>query len=280
MSQQIEFTPANVKATMKEVGAVSADLWQVPYEDLYIQPGLNIREYDEDYASLLGVSIFNNGYYRDKPLAGYVACIDGRNRIVVTDGHHRHGGIGIAIKMGAELSKIPVVIKPSGTSMEDLTISMVTTSSNKPLTPYEIGTGCKRLQGFGWNEKKIAARLNFTTTYVTDLLFLHGCPSAVRKLVQDGKVSAGVAIAAVREHGDKALGVLTGAVETAEAKGKKKATAKDMTPTWKSEVKKAGPALFGALVFAQGDAAFNKLSEATRTMINDLISNLPAEPTK
>lgn len=102
----------------------------------------------------------------------------------------------------------------------------------------------------------------------------------MRKLVQDGKVSAGTAIAAVREHGDKAPDVLSGAVQTAEAKGKKKATAKDMTPTWKSEVKKAGPALFGALVFVQGDAAFKRLSEASRTMINDLISSLPAEPVK
>lgn len=279
----LEFTPANVKATMKEVGAVSADLWQVPYEDLYIQPGFNVREQNVDHmqhVSWIADSIVANGFYRDKPMAGYVATIEGKNRIVVTDGHCRHVAIGIALARGAEITKIPVVVKPSSTSMEDLVVAMVASNSGRLLTPYELGTVCKRLQGFGWDEKQIASRLNFTPTYVTDLLFLQGCPKNVRKLVQDGKVSASNAIAAVREHGDQAADVLGDAVEKAEASGKTKATKKDMEPTWKSECKKAGPKLYEALRWVMEDGGFHKLHESTQQTINDLIGNLPEEPQK
>lgn len=281
--KNFEFTPGNVKSTMKEVGATSSDLWQVAYDDLHIIPNFNVREKDgawkahvENIANLM----VENGYHRDKPMAGYVAVIDGKSRIVVTDGHCRHEAIAIARKKGAQIEKVPVVIKPSGTSAEDLTVALVTSNSGKPLTPYELGSVCKRLQGYGWDEKQISQRLNFTVTYVTDLIFLQGCPKDVRKLVQEGKVAAGMAIAAVKKHGDKAADVLTGAVEKAEAKGKKKATAKDLAPDWNKEVKKAGATLFEALMWVKEDRGYKHLSDATREFIEDVLEALPEEPTK
>lgn len=278
-----ELTPANIKTTMKEVGAVSADLWQVPYEDLYILPGFNVREHDAEYkahVNNLAAFMVANGYHRDKPMAGYVAVIDGKNRIVVTDGHCRHEAIPIAIAQGAEIAKIPVVVKPAGTSAEDLVVAMVTSNSGKALTPYELGTVCKRLVSFGWSEKDIAAKLNFTSTYITDLLFLQGCPAKVRRLVQDGKVASSTAIAAVRQHGGKALDVLAGAVEKAESKGKTKATKKDLTPTWKAEVKKAGPAMYATLKLVLDDFNFRDLHANTQSAIENLLDSLPEEPVK
>jgi ParB family chromosome partitioning protein len=283
MSNNFEFVPGNVKAVMKEVGATSADLWQVAYEDLHIQPGFNVREKDADYkahvANIASLMVAN-GYYRDKPMAGYVAVIGGKNRIVVTDGHCRHEAVALARSQGADIVKVPVVVKPSGTSEEDLIVAMVASNSGKPLTPYEIGTVCKRLQAFGWDEKKISGHLNFTNTYVTDLLFLQGCPKAVRKLVQEGKVSAATAIAAVRQHGEKAAEVLTGAVEKAEASGKTKATKKDLAPTFKGEVKKRAPALYDALKNVCEDAAYAKLHKVTKDAIAAALDALPEEPTK
>lgn len=283
MGKQFEFTPANVKATMKEAGAVSADLWQVPYEDLHIVPGFNVREKDNDYkqhVENIASLMIANGYYKDKPMAGYVAVINGLNRVVVTDGHCRYEAAGIARTRGADIAKVPVVVKPSGTSGEDLVVAMVVSNSGKPLTPYELGTVCKRLMEFGWDEKQISTKLNFTSTYVTDLLFLQSCPAKVRKLVQEGKVAASTAIAAVRQHGDKALDVLTGAVEKAEASGKTRATKKDLAPTWKAEVKKRGPEMFEALKNVCEDPAFNKLHQVTKDAIAAALNDLPEEPVK
>lgn len=279
--KNFELTPANVKATMKDAGATSADLWQVDYEHLVILPGFNVREKDDTYhahVANLAALMVENGYQRDKPMAGYAAQINGKNVIVVTDGHCRHEAIPLARAQGAEIGKVPVVVKPSGTSTEDLTVALVTSNSGKVLSPYEIGTVCKRLQGYGWDEATIAKRLNFTLTYVTDLLFLQGCPQAVRKLVQAGQVAAGVAIAAVRKHGEKAADVLEAAVEKAAGNGKKKATAADLTPDWHKEVKKAGPKLYDAVRWVQEDPAYAKLSAATRDTLESLIAALPAEP--
>lgn len=276
-----EFTPANVKATMKEVGAVSADLWQVAYEDLHIVPGFNVREHDADYkahVAWLADSILANGYYRDKPMAGYVANIGGVNRIVVTDGHCRHEAIGIAVAKGAELLKIPVVVKPSSTSAEDLIVAMVSSNAGKLLTPYELGTVCKRLDGFGWDGARIAQRLSFSPGYVADLLFLQGCPLAVRRLVQEGHVAASTAIDAVKKHGDKAIDVLNGAVDKAVMGGKTKATAKHMEPTWKSEVKKAAPEMYRILNIVQNDEQFGRLHLDAQTAIENLLESLPEEP--
>lgn len=276
-----EFTPANVKATMKGVGAVSADLWQVEFEDLHIVPGFNVREHDAEYlrhVDLIAASIMDNGYYRDKPLAGYVASIGGVNRIVVTDGHCRHAALSNVIKGGITVGKIPVVVKPSSTSAEDLVVAMVSSNAGKPLTPYEIGTVCKRLQGFGWDGARIAGRLNFTPTYIADLLFLQGCPANVRRLVQEGRVAASTAIEAVKKHGDKALDVLTGAVEKAEAAGKTKATKKDIYPPWKSEVKKAAPVLYHTLKMVLDDFNFRDLHTNTQSAVENLMESLPEEP--
>lgn len=283
MSKAFELTPGNVKTAMKEVGATSADLWQVAYEDLHILPGFNVREHDKEWEAHvqnIAVLMAENGYHRDKPMAGYVAVIEGKNRIVVTDGHCRHAAIAVARGMGAEIAKVPVVIKQSGTSAEDLTVALVTSNSGRQLTFFELGTVCKRLQGYGWDEKQIAKRLNFTKTYVDDLLFLQACPADIRKLVQDGAVSAYTAVATVRKHGDKALAVLTGAVQKAAEAGKAKATDKHLAPDWKKECKKAGTKLYEAVMWVKEDAAYAKLSKGTREMIEELISALPEEPQK
>jgi len=283
MLKNLELVPGNVKATMKHAGATSADLWQVDYDQLHILPGFNVRERDEAYAdhvkNIAGLMVVN-GYYRDKPMAGYVANINGLSTIVVTDGHCRYEAIPLARAQGAEIGKIPVIIKPSGTSSEDLTVALATSNSGKALSPYELGTVCKRLQSFGWDEKTIAGRLNLTPTYIVDLLFLQGCPSGVRSLVQRGQVSAGMAIAAVRKDGEGAFDALNGAVEKASSQGKKKATAKDLEPDWKREVKKAGPKLYEALAWVREDGGYHKLHENTRLLIDELMNSLPDEPQK
>lgn len=275
----IELTPGNVKDATQ--GVKSADLWQVPYEQLHVIPGFNVREHDDDYevhlANLTNL-IIENGYDRTKPLSGYVALIDGQSRIVITDGHSRYIAAGRAREMGTEIVTIPVVTSPRGTSQEDLIVGLVTANSGRPLKPYEMGTVCKRLVSAGWEEAQIAKRLGITSTYVNDLLYLQSLSKALRDLVRTGKVSATLAITTAREHGSKALAVLQGAVETAEKSGKAKASAKHVAPSWKSAVKKASGEMFEALEWVQKDEGYKKLTPSTRSFIEDLLARLPPEP--
>lgn len=226
---QIELTRGSVKTAMKEVGATSSDLWRVKPSDLHVIPGFNGRVHNKAYdehVDAIANSIIENGFYQDKPLAGYVAQVDGQNVIYITEGHSRRLAALKAIEQGAQLETVPVVIKPNGTSLEDLTIALITSNNGKPFTPYETGLVIKRLIDMGMDEKVVAKRLGYGKAYVSGLLSLVGAPKSVRDLVQDDKVSASMAIAAIKEHGDKAATHLKAAVDTAKAAGKDKATPK------------------------------------------------------
>lgn len=275
----IEFVAGNVKEATK--GMKSSDTWQVPFDQIYVMPGFNVREHDEAYeqhVSFLAASIMENGYDRTKPMAGYIAEIDGVSRVVVTDGHSRYLAVQRARGAGKEIETVPFITAPRGTSMEDLTVALVTANSGRPLTPYETGTVIKRLISYGWDEKRIASKLRVTPGYVDDLLRLHEATKAIRDLVRTGKVAANTAIGAIKKHGTKATAVLQNAVKTATAAGKTKATAKHVAPTWKSACKAAGPDMYDLLCLVQTDPAYAKLDQGTRLRVDEMISGLPECP--
>lgn len=237
----MELNAGKVKDAMRDAGATSADLWKVPVEELHVLEGFNVRSGGADqkaHIAALTDSIMANGFYQSKPLAGYVAEKDSKQIIYLTDGHCRFEAVQEAIKRGAEIKSLPVVVSPKGTSLEDLTVALVTSNSGKPLTPYETATVCKRLVSFGWDEKEIAKRLSKTTQQVSDLLVLVAAPAAVRKLVAEGEVSATLAIETLKRHGPEAAERLSAGVEKAKASGKKKATKKhiDGKPTFRAVV--------------------------------------------
>ena len=224
-----KLTAGTVKDAMKAVHAGSSDLWKVPVADIHVMPGFNVRlDNEETRAHIEGLadSIATNGFYFDKPLAGYVASENGKDVIYISDGHCRLAAAKLAIERGAEIKLLPVVVSPRGTSQEDLLVRLVTTNSGRPLTPMETAEVCKRLIGYGMTEAEIAKRLSFTPKYVADLLALIAAPVAVRQAVADGQVSATTAIKAVKEHGGEAGAVIGDAVATAKAAGKSRATQK------------------------------------------------------
>ena len=225
---QLQFTPGSVKTAMK--GVTSSDLWKVPRDRLHVAEGFNVRIHDAEYKAhirTLADSMKANGYMQDKPLAGYVAASDDEHdRVIITDGHSRLAAYDLAVSEGMEPFDLPVVTKPRGTSMEDLTIALVTSNSGRQLSPYEIGVVCKRLVGYGMEPKAIAQRLGFTPVYVNGLLDLVAAPKALRDLVTEGKVSATLAVETLKKHGKEAAAVLTSGVKEAKAKGKDRVTKK------------------------------------------------------
>ena len=251
-----QFAPGNVKAAMK--GLSSGDLWKVPRPCLHVEPGFNVRVHDKDYDAhvrAIADSMKENGYYSDKPLAGFVAE---DNRIIITDGHTRLAAYDLAESEGMPAFDLPVVTKPRGTSMEDLTVALVTSNSGKPLSPYELGLVCKRLVGYGMDPKDIAKRLSFTDVYVNSLLDLAAAPKAVRDLVVEGTVSATLAIDAIKQHGKDAAKVLTAGVKEAKASGKERATAKHVKAATEKKAKKGKKSNVSPEQAAQMEAVLKK----------------------
>lgn len=226
--EAIVFNPGNVKQAMQ--GSTKSDLYKVEREHLHVAEGFNVRIHDADYKAhirTLANSFKENGYMQDKPLAGYVAEQDGDSVIIVTDGHSRLAAYDLAVSEGMDTFPLPVVTKPRGTSMEDLTIALVTSNSGRPLSPYELGQVCKRLVGYGMETKVIAQRLGYGKAYIEGLLDLVAAPKAVRDLVTTGKVAATLAVETIKKVGAKdAVKVLTEGAKVAEKSGKEKVTKK------------------------------------------------------
>lgn len=280
-TQQFEFstelTPGSIKTAMHAAGAASSDLWKVSPEKLHIIPGFNVRvKNDAYYAHIreLADSMKQEGFYMHEPLAGYVAMIDGEQTICVTDGHCRYEGAMLAIKEGAEIPVIPVVVAARGTSQEDLTIALVRSNSGKRLTPYETGIVCKRLMKFVGEQSIVANRLGLTQKYVEDLLLLVGAPIAVREMVEQDKVSAATATEAIKKYGDKAAEQLQQALGKAQASGKTKVTGKHLQPSFKGQVKKAAPKMFAVMTEVQADPAYATISAPLREKLDEIVAEL------
>jgi ParB family chromosome partitioning protein len=236
-----EFEQGSVKKATQ--GISSADLWKCPVDRLTVAEGFNVRDKDDAYwqrVEAIKHSIIENGYMADKPIAGYVANDGEADIIIITDGHTRYDAVLKAREEGHEINEVPVVTKPRGTSMEDLTIALVTSNSGEKLKPLEVAKVCKRLIGYGMDENEIARRLGYTRAYVLQMLDLLAAPKAVRDMVSSGKVSATLASQTIKKHGKQAAKVLSDGVKTAEAKGKSKVTAKHVKP--KKEAVRAAPA--------------------------------------
>lgn len=287
-----DLTQGNVKAAMGRVNASSGDLWRVPVEDINVLPGLNVRTKNDEYeahVNAIANSIFQEGFYQDKPLAVFIAE-DGK--IMLRDGHTRLEATKRAIAMGAQIKVLPCVTAVKGTTMEDITIGLVKSNTGKPLLPIEVAVVIKRLIGWGWEPKAVAERLDYTVAYVNDLLNLLEAPQALQALVSAGKVAAGTAIKQTKKLGAaEATKVL---VEASKQSKDGKVSAKhlkDAPPAAKAGKAAKAPAakaadaqsgsgekveptvasLMKVIKAVFNDAGFNKLSDKTQSLVLDLV---------
>jgi ParB family chromosome partitioning protein len=269
-------TAGNVKAAMKEAGAVSADLWQVEPSRLRVLDGFNARVKNDAYTERvrwIADSIKVNGFYKDKPLSGFVAREGDDNFIYVTGGHRRHEAVLLAISEGVEVPSVPVIVSPKGTSMEDLTVALVVGNDGEPLSLYEAAVVCKRLAAFGWSSQEIARRLGYASTqYVDGLLALAGAPLPIRRMVMENVVAATVAIEAIKKHGGKAHEVLLAAM-VKSAGGR--VTAKHMPQAeFKKAVRKQAEPLYTTLTKVQADPSYPMLSGELRHALELLLKGI------
>ena len=273
-----QFVPGAVKQAM--AGCKSADLWKVPVNRLRVIDGFNPRIMSESYKTRIRWicdSIKANGFYPDQPLAGYVARDGSENVIHITNGHTRYAALMLAIEEGAEVTEVPVVTKPNGTSMEDLTVALVTSNAGAPLTPFEVALVCKRLVKYGVPENEIATRLGISETHVKNSLFLMAAPREVHHLVIEEKVSATLAIETLRKHGSDAVKLLTEGVIAAKESGKVRATKKDLAgksassgPRFSKTQMKLGVSYLVEHKLDQDERVLNLLAVLSGTDVDDV----------
>lgn len=214
---------------IKGLASGRQDMFRLNPYLIQVEPGWNSRELDDPtnraHIDALALSISEVGV--KEPLTGYWK--DGAP--VVTDGHCRLMATFIAIeKHGAEIKTIPFKTEDRYSSEADRVLSQLVRNMGKPLSPFEQGTVFKKLLGLGWSEKEVASKVGLSTARVAQIMELHsGATPEIKALVTTGQVSATFALQELREAGgdaEKAVERLSGAVETAKAEGKTRATPK------------------------------------------------------
>lgn len=229
---EIELTPGNVKAAMREADAKSADLWMVPVASLRLVAGLNIRPINAAHVAGLKEAIKANGYNRGEALKGFVSKEGNEEHVInVWDGQHRLTAVRELISEGEPIEFLPVIVSPAGTSMVDVTVGMTMTADQQlALAPQDWATSCKRLIGYGCDVGEIARRLGKTKAQIANWLVLAGASRQVLAMVEQKKVSGTNAIRLLKKHGAGTAEVLEKKFEVAQARGKKKVTAAVLSP--------------------------------------------------
>lgn len=139
-------------------GTVVNKTYTVPLSELYVEPGLNIREIDQDHVA----------EFRDAFIAGEsVPPLDVQvteKGVKVIDGHHRYYGAIEATKAGADIIRLEC--KDFVGNEADRIAFMVTRNQGKPLTALERAAAYQRLRNQGWEPEEIAKKVKRSLTDV------------------------------------------------------------------------------------------------------------------
>ncbi|MBT0503080.1 DNA-binding protein [Morganella morganii subsp. morganii] len=190
--------------------------FMVPYEELYLEPGDNIRPPNEAHARKM-CELWKSG--ADLPALSVQVTEKG---VKIIDGQHRYIGAGYAIADGVNIPRIECK-DFIGTELERLA-HQAGTSEGLAITPVQRATQYNRARNAGHTIQEIADAFHRSTSDIETHLQLLSSGDELIKLVEAGEIAATTAVALSREHGPKADSVATGLMSKAKAAGKKKLT--------------------------------------------------------
>lgn len=205
------------------------ELTSLPPSLIEVEPDFNPRDMDSPeviaHVRSIADSIKANGYDQNEIM---VIRWTGE-RAFVRDGHCRLAAVALAASEGTATERVPVQPMARGTNEIDDAYKVLTTQTKLPLTSAGWTIQIKKLIASGQSEHEIAKRLGKPESFVTRLLDLAEAPAEVRTAVANGHVSITEAANVLREHGAEQAGaILTRATEAAKARGKTRATARDV----------------------------------------------------
>ncbi len=209
-----------VLAERKVDGVGTVKQFSVASSLIEVEDGFNGRPIDVDHVEAMKKSYRAGAVF--PPM--YVRVDNGR--IILVDGHHRDRMYKELILEGLPILKVDVV-QFRGNDAERVA-HMLTTASGKPLTPLEMGLQYRKLQGYGWENKRIAETVGKTVSHVGEMIKLAESNSDVQGMVKSKQVSAANAVKMLRKHGEKAGEVMADSMQAARLNGKSKITEKSI----------------------------------------------------
>ncbi|WP_304168276.1 DNA-binding protein [Lonsdalea britannica] len=201
--------------------------YMVPISELYVEPGYNVREIDQEH-----VTEFRDAFIAGEfvpPLAVQVTD----QGVKIIDGHHRYYGATAATESGHEILRLEC--KDFVGSEADRIAFMVTSSQGKSLSPLERAAAYLRLKNQGWEPAEIAKKVKRSIADVSYHLQLLDCSDGLLAMVKSGEIAPTTAVALSQQHGSKAESVATEQMGKARAAGKKKLTKSDAMPQFSAK---------------------------------------------
>lgn len=198
-----------------------ADALKVRLHDIHPEPGFNVRQQNDALeAHIEGLKTFILGGGSPPPIEVRPRDEGG---VWIVDGYCRTEGYKRAVAEGAPIEWIEVRAFQGNDA--DRTARIATSAEGLKLDPVETAVIYKRLRGMGLDTQAIAKLVNKTPQHVGQVLTLGDSDVGLQNLVSTGKVSANVAVRAVKKHGGNAVQVVQAAV--AKKKPGKKVTTRD-----------------------------------------------------
>jgi hypothetical protein len=220
-----EKKPVSLKALAegKAEGVQKATYFKLHPGVIEFEPGWNLRtegpELDAHIDSL----------YRAMKAGAYIPPVDVivvDGRVIARDGHCRTRAANRLVAEGIEYA---LEARHFRGNDSDGVYHMLGTAQGKPLPPLEAGRGYLRLLRYGDAAPAIAARLGVSETTIGNGLILAEAPRELQAMIERNEVAAHVAVAMIRQHGAKALGVLQDKLGKAKQAGASKVTAKHVS---------------------------------------------------
>lgn len=211
-----------------------AHAMQVRYEDLYVEPGFNLRTpiallegEEREKAEADDESLFQH-IMAGGPLPPLEVRPRNEGGVWIVEGHRRHIQIGRAIAAGAPLQDDDGVVWIDVMAFvgndADRTARVISSAKGRHLLPLETAFGYAKLAGFRWDSERIARLEQVSPQWVAKMISLAHANSDVHALVLSGAVKASTAIEAIAKHGEAAGAFLQAQLEKAKATGKSRVT--------------------------------------------------------
>lgn len=197
-------------------GTTVKKTFMVPYEELYLEPGDNMRPLNEDWAQHM-CELWKSG--TDLPALDVQVTEKG---VKIIDGQHRFIGAGYARAQGVSIPRIECK-DFIGTELQRLALQ-AGRNNGLAITPIQRATQYNRAKNHGHTTQEIADAFHRSVADVENHLQLLSSGDVLLSMVEAGEVSASTAVALSREHGPKAETIAKEGLAKAKAAGKKKLT--------------------------------------------------------
>lgn len=205
--------PAAIKNADAYMG--KGDLYKVDPLTIKIMPDFNPRQGIGDLTELKE-SIRANGFYRDKPLLLHQRGAD----LFVVSGHRRLQACLELIKEGVRIFSVPAVLEQEADPAVLLARALAANQNSEPLGSMDEARAFKKLQGYGWEPKQIAANVGRSVSHVYGRLKLLEALPEVLAAQARGEITQTDVVRVVEKAGK--AGVSQGEVLTEKVRERQK----------------------------------------------------------